>query len=67
MKISVQPVLCHLCQEHEESIQHLLSGCPALVSISYLHQDTNDQQECMTAQTVTIQFSLTHIAHSKCF
>ena len=38
MKISVQSILCRLCQEHEESIQHLLSGCPALASTSYLRR-----------------------------
>ena len=38
MRISVQSILCCLCQEHEESIQHLLSGCPVLASTSYLHR-----------------------------
>jgi len=38
MRISVQSILCRLCQEHEESIQHLLSGCPVLASTSYLHR-----------------------------
>jgi len=38
MRISVQSILCCLCQEHEESIQHLLSGCPVLAFTSYLRR-----------------------------
>jgi len=29
--------LCRMCHEHEETIQHLLSGCPALVTWKVCH------------------------------
>ena len=31
---------CHLCHSHDETVDHLLSGCPFLVQIQYkLHHD----------------------------
>ena len=36
MKIPVQSIMCRLCHENEETIQHILSSCPALATTSYL-------------------------------
>ena len=36
MQCPLQSILCRMCHEHEETIQHLLSGCPTLATTSYL-------------------------------
>ena len=38
MRSPVPSLLCRLCHEHEETIQHVLAGCPVLASTSYLHR-----------------------------
>jgi len=36
MKLAVPTIMCRLCFQHEETIQHLLAGCPVLAPSSYL-------------------------------
>jgi len=31
-------LLCRLCHEHEETIQHILAGCPVLASTGYIER-----------------------------
>ena len=38
MHTPIQSILCRLCQEQEETIQHILSGCPVLAPTSYLRR-----------------------------
>jgi len=38
MHISVQSILYHLCGEQEETIQHVLCGCPVLAPTGYLRR-----------------------------
>ena len=38
MHTLIQSILCRLCQEQEETIQHILSGCPVLAPTSYLRR-----------------------------
>ena len=36
MHVSGPTVMCRLCNNYEESIQHLMAGCPTLAPTSYL-------------------------------
>ena len=36
MKMSIPSVMCRSCGEHEESIVHLLSACPSLVTCTII-------------------------------
>ena len=36
----VPSLLCRFCSEHEETIQHVLAGCPGLASTSYIEHQT---------------------------
>ena len=38
MKLNVPTLTCRLCSKHEETIQHLLAGCPVLAPSSYLNR-----------------------------
>jgi len=38
MQIPVQSIICRVCHEQEETIQHLLSGCSVLASTSYIER-----------------------------
>jgi len=38
MHASGPAVMCHLCSSYEETIQHIMAGCPTLAPMSYLHR-----------------------------
>ena len=38
MHVSIPTLMCRLCGSHEETIQHLMAGCPMLAPTSYLHR-----------------------------
>ena len=38
MNLSVPTLMCRLCSSHEETIQHLMAGCPMLAPTSYIHR-----------------------------
>jgi len=38
MKLGVPALTCRLCSRHEETIQHLLAGCPVLAPSSYMNR-----------------------------
>jgi len=38
MHVPGPTVMCRLCNSHEETIQHLMAGCPTLAPTSYLHR-----------------------------
>ena len=38
IRSTVPSLLCRLCHEHEETIQHVLAGCPILAATSYIER-----------------------------
>jgi len=38
IRSAVPSLLCTFCSEHEETIQHVLVGCPVLASTSYIER-----------------------------
>ena len=38
MRLPVPSLLCRFCFEHEETIQHVLAGCPILAKTSYIQR-----------------------------